>query len=132
MKHTWMATFLAALLVLPLAGCGGNKTGTDMTVPSPSVQPSQSLPSMMPDPADGREDLAGADGVVGQDGEHGTGNTGNENAPGQADNSPLEDLGEGVRDTMDDLGEGARNALDDAGAKARSMGRDAKNALEGR
>ncbi len=128
MKKTWMTICLAALLVLPLAGCGGDRTGGDVTTPSPSPSAGTGAdhtvpPSMMPDPDDGSDDLAGADGVVGGDmaGDNGAGNTGNGNAPGQADNSPLEDLGEGVRDTLDDMGDAARD-----------MGRSARNAIEGR
>lgn len=121
MKKTWITVCLAALLVLPLAGCGGDRTGSGVTDPSPSPSAGQTVPpSRMPDPADGSEDLAGADGVVG--GQHsGTGNTGNDKAPGQAEDSPLEDLGEGVRDTLDDMGDAARD-----------MGRSARNAIEGR
>lgn len=124
MKKTWMAVCLAALLVLPLAGCGGGRTGSDVTAPSPSANAGAdqtTLPSMLPDPDDGSNDLAGADGVVGGEGDLGAGNTGNDNAPGQADDSPLEDLGEGIRDTLDDMGNAARD-----------MGRDARNAIEGR
>lgn len=119
MKKTWMAACLAAFLALPLAACGGSPTGSDMTVPS--AQPS---PSAAPDRNPGDDDLAGADGVVGENGgagDVGTGNTGNENAPGRADDSPVEDLGDGVRDTLDDMG-----------SAAREMGRDARNAIEGR
>ncbi len=135
MKKTWMAACLAAFLALPLTACGGSPTGSDMT--APSAQPSQSA---APDRNPGDDDLAGADGIVGDNdgtestgsngtatgdgsgtGDVGTGNTGNENAPGQADDSPLEDLGDGVRDTLDDMGSAARR-----------MGRDARNAIEGR
>ncbi len=125
MKKTWMAACLAAFLALPLTACGGSPTGSDMT--APSAQPSQSAapsPSVAPDRNPGDDDLAGADGIVGGNdgaGDVGTGNTGNENAPGQADDSPLEDLGDGVRDTLDDMGSAARR-----------MGRDARNAIEGR
>ncbi len=139
MKKTWMAACLAAFLVLPLTACGGSPTGSDMTTPSaqPSAQPSASA---APDRNPGDDDLAGADGIVGDNdgaegtgsngtatgggsgtGDIGTGNTGNDNAPGQADDSPLEDLGDGVRDTLDDMG-----------SAAREMGRDARNAIEGR
>ncbi len=127
MKKTWMAACLAAFLALPLAACGGSPTGSDVT--APSAQPS---PSVAPDRNPGDDDLAGADGVVGGSngtatdggsgtGDIGTGNTGNENAPGQADDSPVDDLGDGVRDTLDDMG-----------SAARQMGRDARNAIEGR
>ncbi len=129
MKKTWMAVCLAALLVLPLAGCGGDRTGSNMAQPSPSAGTgagagaNQTAPSSMPDPEDGFEDLAGPDGVVGGDeaGGGGAGETGNGNAPGQAESSPLEDLGEGVQDTLDDMGDAARD-----------MGRDARDAIEGR
>ncbi len=119
MKKTWMAACLAAFLALPLAACGGSPTGSDVT--APSAQPS---PSVAPDRNPGEDDLAGADGIVGGNdgtGDVGTGNTGDGNAPGQADNSPLEDLGDGVRDTLDDMG-----------SAAREMGRDARDAIEGR
>lgn len=125
MKKTWMTACLAALLALPLAGCGGSRTGSGVTTASPSPSAgtgaNQTAPSSLPDPDDGFDDLAGADGVVGGQGDLGAGNTGNDNAPGQADNSPLEDLGEGVRDTLDEMGDAARD-----------MGRDARNAIEGR
>ncbi len=120
MKKTWITACLAALLVLPLAGCGGDRTGSDVTTPSPS--PSQTVPpSHLPDPDNGSDELAGADGVVGGQEHSGTGNTGDDKAPGQAEDSPLEDLGEGVRDTLDDMGDAARD-----------MGRSARNAIEGR
>ena len=118
MKKTWMTAGLAALLVLPLAGCAGDKTGSNVTGTRPSATPSTpptqtAQPTIpMPDPEDGWEDLAGEDGIVGDDGV----NSGH-NAPGQADNSPLEDLGEGVKDTLDDMGDAAR----DVGRDARDM-----------
>ena len=114
MKKTWMTAGLAALLVLPLAGCAGNKTGSGDIGTTPSNPPTQTAPSpsMMPDLEDGWEDLAGADGIVGDDAVDG-----DHNAPGQAGNSALEDLGEGVKDTLDDLGDAAR----DAGSDARDM-----------
>lgn len=123
MKKTYMAAGLAALLVLPLAGCGGSRTGNNVTGTTPSAAPTQTTapsPSVMPDLGAGSEDLAGADGIVGgnEAGNAGAGNTGNDHVPGQADNSPLEDLGEGVRDTLDDMG-----------AAARKMGRDAGNMM---
>lgn len=125
MKKTWMAACLAAFLALPLAGCAGDQTSSNVT--GPSAQPSQSAapsPSAAADPNPGDDDLAGADGIVGgadDAGDIGTGNTGNDNAPGQADDSPLEDLGDGVQDTLDDMGSAARD-----------MGRDARDAIEGR
>lgn len=128
MKKTWITACLAALLVLPLAGCGGDRTGSGVTTPSPSPSASanagagQTAPSShLPDPDNGSDDLAGADGVVGGQEHSGTGNTGDDKAPGQAEDSPLEDLGEGVRDTLDDMGDAARD-----------MGRSARNAIEGR
>ena len=134
MKKTWMTAGLAALLVLPLAGCAGDKTGSDVgTTPGnrPSPAPTQTVPSpdMMPDPEDGWEDLAGADGIVGGDSDQGLG-SGNTNAPGQADNSPLEDLGEGIGDTLNDLGDAARNVGRDVGDAARDMGRDARDMID--
>lgn len=126
MKKTWMTACLAALLVLPLAGCGGDRTGSGVTTPSPSPSANagagQTAPSShLPDPDNGSDDLAGADGVVGGQEHSGTGNTGDDRAPGQAEDNPLEDLGEGVRDTLDDMGDAARD-----------MGRSARNAIEGR
>lgn len=120
MKKTWMAAGLAAMLVLPLAGCAGSRTGSNVTGTTPSAAPTQTLPTPdgMLDPDAGRDDLAGADGIVGG-GDAGAGNTGEDNAPGRADDSPLEDLGEGIRDTLDDMG-----------AAARDMGRDARDMID--
>lgn len=111
MKKTWSILCLAALVALPLAGCAGDRTGSDMG--GATASPSPAIHSNLPT---GGEDLAGSDGIVGGSG---AGNTGNDNADGRADNSPLERVGEGVQDTLDDM----RTA-------ARRMGQDAKNALE--
>lgn len=111
MKKTWSILCLAALVALPLAGCAGDRTGSDMG--GATASPSQAIHSNMPG---GDEDLAGSDGVVGGSG---AGNTGNDAADGRSIDSPLERVGEGVQDTLDDMGDAARR-----------MGQDAKNALE--
>ena len=82
MKKTWMTAGLAALLVLPLAGCTGDQPDSGAT---PSAAPTETGPSPMIslDPEDGRDDLAGADGIVGDD------DAGDHN-PGQADDPPPE------------------------------------------
>ncbi len=106
MKKTWTILCAAALAALSLAGCSGEKTQGNILLPSamPSAAPSAAVPGT-PE----RGDLAGADGVV--DG----------NAARHSDDSPLEDVGNGVR-----------NALDDVGDAARDVGRGAKDAIEGR
>ncbi len=115
MKKTWLCLSLAALLALPLAGCAGQRTGSNLGDMNPTASP-----SAMPDLNDGRDDLAGSDGVVG---DNGAGNTGNDNAIddlGRMGSSALERAGEGIRDTLDDMGDAARR-----------MGRDARDAIEG-
>lgn len=127
MKKTWSILCAAGLLALCLAGCGKDKTAGDMTTHSPQPTHSQSaMPSATPSQdihgtADSG-DLAGEDGVVDGSGTTGSGvgNTDNDK-PGQADNSAIEDLGRGVRDTLDDLGD-----------MARDVGRDAKDMIEHR
>lgn len=139
MKKTWLALSLAALLTLSLVGCGGNRTGDymDSASPSPSagMTPATQTPGPLPDLSTGDDDLAGSDGVVGGDGVNdgalggvGAGDAGNDNAAGstnhgdagRADDSALENMERGVRDTLDDLG-----------AAARRMGEDARRAIEG-
>lgn len=134
MKKTWSILCLAALLALPLAGCAGGRTGSDMG--GATVSPSQTIQSPSPsaghvgDLGLGDDDLAGSDGVVGGSGGDnrgdtavgsGAGNTGDDYAAnnGRSDDSALERVGEGVQDTLDDVG-----------GAARRMGQDAKNALE--
>lgn len=112
MKKTWSILCLAALVALPLAGCAGDRTGSDMG--GATASPSQAIHSNMPG---GDEDLAGSDGVVGGSG---AGNTGNGDATGRADDSALEEMERGVRNTLDDLGSAARR-----------MGEDARRAIEG-
>lgn len=81
MKKTWIALTLAGALCVPLAGCAGDKTGSNLM---PSVSPTtQVTPNM------------------------------------DSDNSALEEMGEGIKDTLDDLGAGAR-----------SMAQDTKRAME--
>ena len=132
MRKTWTILCAAAVLAFSLAGCAGNRTGNlnDLTT-TPSADPSLA-PSVQPDDIHGTEDtgdLAGADGMVDGD------------KPGQADNSPLEEAGDGIRNALDDAGNGARNAVDDAGDgvrhalddlgdAARDVGRDAKDMIE--
>lgn len=110
MKKTWSILCLAALMALPLAGCAGKRTGSDMGLASASPS---AIHSNMPT---GNEDLAGSDGIVG---DNGVGNTGNDNAISRAGNSALERIGDGVQNTLDDMGDAARH-----------MGQDAKNALD--
>lgn len=131
MKRTWITLSLAALMTLSLMGCAGNRTGDHMETASPSpsasVAPATQTPGPMPDLSTGDDDLAGSDGVVGGNGVNdgpvggsGAGNTGNENATGRADDSALEDMERGVRNTLDNLGSAARR-----------MGEDARRAIEG-
>lgn len=126
MKKTW-TILCAAALALSLAGCANDKTQGGSLTPSASPSPTQSAsPSATPSQdihgTEGSGDLAGADGVVDGDGTtgDGAGNTGNDNS-GQADNSALERIGQGVHDTLDDLGDAARDA-----------GRNAQDMMEGR
>lgn len=129
MKRTWITLGLAALMTLSLMGCAGNRTGDYMATPSPShsAAPATQTPSPLPDLSAGDDDLAGSDGVVGGNGVNdgpvggsGAGNTGNDNATGRADDSALENMERGVRNTLDDLGSAARR-----------MGEDARRAIEG-
>lgn len=129
MKRTWITLGLAALMALSLMGCGGNQTGdyVGSASPSSSAAPATQTPGPMPDLSAGDDDLAGSDGVVGGNGVNdgpvggnGAGNTGNDNAAGRADDSALEDMERGVRNTLDNMG-----------AAARRMGEDARRAIEG-
>lgn len=127
MKRTWITLGLAALLTLSLIGCAGNRTGDYMETPSPSVAPATQTPGPLPDLSAGDDDLAGSDGVVGGNGVNdgpvggsGAGNTGNGDANRRADDSALEEMERGVRNTLDDLGSAARR-----------MGEDARRAIEG-
>lgn len=129
MKRTWITLSLAALMALSLMGCAGDQTGdyTGTVTPSPSGAPATQSPGPLPDLSAGDDDLAGSDGVVGGNGVNdgpvggnGAGNTGNGDAAGRADDSALEDMERGVRDTLDNLGSAARR-----------MGEDARRAIEG-
>lgn len=156
MKKTILTICLSALIALPLAGCSGDNTGDHPTEP---VSPSPTAPAVTPDTddqhspevptlppvgdndgtggtdvnGDGQEDLAGPDGMVGDDDPE------NSDA-GRSRRSALERVGDGIRDTVDDIGQGAENILDDMGRGARSAadqmgrsaqetGRDAQRAL---
>lgn len=126
MKKTW-TILCAAVLALSLAGCANDKTQGGNMTPSASPSPAQStVPSAMPSQdihgTDDSGDLAGKDGIVDGNGTtgNGVGNTDNDKS-GQADNSALEEVGEGIHDTLDDLGDAARDA-----------GRGARNMIEGR
>lgn len=130
MKKTWTALCLAALMVLPLAGCAdkGSTGGHETASPSPMVSPSPMAPGDTLDDMvhDGTDDLAGADGIVGDETEGAV----NDAAPGRSGRSALENVGDGIRDTLDDMGRGARNALDDMGDAARQVGQKTKQALQ--
>lgn len=116
MKKTWSIFCVVALLALSLAGCAKDMTPGTATQ-TPGATPSQDIHGT----ADSG-DLAGEDGMV--DGEADKTDT------DHADDSPLEKVGDGVRDAADDLGDAARDALDDAGRAAKDAGRDAKDMIE--
>lgn len=131
MKRTFITFCLSAAMVLALAGCAGNGTADGQPggqLPMNSASPS---PSTTPEVHNnGTDDLAGADGIVGDDdaglpdagATDGTdGAADDENgAAGRSRNSALDGVGRGIMDSMEDLGEGARNAIDDMGRGARS------------
>ncbi len=124
MKKTWTILCAAALISLSLAGCAGNKTqGTHSQSPAPDLTPS-AMPSQDIHGTAESGDLAGADGRL--DGDAG------DMTPDRGENSPLEEAGEGVRDTLDEAGRDVRNTLDEMGDAARDVGQSAKNAIEGR
>ena len=118
MKKTILTLCLTALVALPLVGCSGDNTGDRPGgAPSPSPLPSIGAGSAM---EDGREDLAGPDGIVGGDSHT---DSAGDTAPGRSQRSALERVGDGIRDTVDDIGQGMEDVLDD-------MGRDARNAAD--
>lgn len=134
MKKTWIALTLAGALCVPLAGCAGSKTGTNMLPDtSPTAQTTTS-----PTPGNG----IGGDNTDAANGGNNDGGTmvGDENAAandrsatnatgrsaingtagtGRANNSAMEQVGEGIKDTLDDMGNAAR-----------SMAQDAKRAMQ--
>lgn len=129
MKKTWIGLGLSLALCLPLAGCAGNKTGGDI-MPGTTTDPTtQSTPTAMPNGTD--NDVIGSNGETNTDAANGGNNVsgapvGDDNArmgttrgTGRTDNSALERVGDGVKDTLDDLGNGARR-----------MAQDAKRAME--
>lgn len=135
MKKTWIGLCLTAALCLPLAGCAGDKTGEDITpgtTGDPTTQvTSTTKPTATPDPTD---EVLGGDvdsGETNTDAANGGNNVsgapvGDENtrmgttrSTGRADDSALERMGDGIKDTLDDLGNGAR-----------AVARDAKRAME--
>lgn len=135
MKKIWIGLCLTAALCLPLAGCAGDKTGgeinSDGTVNPTTQTTPTTTPTATPNPTD---DVLGGDvgsGETNTDAANGGNNVsgtpvGDENArmgttraAGRADDSALERMGDGIKDTLDDLGNGAR-----------AMARDAKRAME--
>lgn len=133
MKKTWIGLTLAAALCLSLAGCAGDKTGGEIT-PGASTEPTaQTTPTAAPEGAEGNgvTDGDASNAEEGTDAANGGSNSGealegNENtrmgttrASGRADNSALERMGDGIKDTLDDMGAGARR-----------MAQDAKRAME--
>lgn len=130
MKKTWIALSLALAMCLPLAGCAGDKTGGEITPgtdgsPSPTAQ---TTPTAAPTPgndagedntdaANGGNNVSGAP-VGDENARVGTARSAGQNA-GRADDSMLERIGDGVKDTLDDLSDGARR-----------MAQDAKRAME--
>lgn len=131
MKKTWIGLTLAAALCLSLAGCAGNKTGGEIT-PGSSAEPTAQVTT---DPGTGTGTATGGDASnaeTGTDAANGGNNSGealegNENTrmgttrgtTGRADDSALERMGDGIKDTLDDMGTGARR-----------MAQDAKQAME--
>lgn len=138
MKKTWIGLSLAAALCLPLAGCAGDKTGSEID-PGGTVSPTaQTTPTATPG---GTDSNGVTGGVNGDDVNTNAANGGNNvsDAPvgdagtqrsvtrgantnigtGRADDSALERIGDGIKDTLDDMGNGAR-----------SMAQDAKRAME--
>lgn len=130
MKKTWIGLSLAAALCLPLAGCAGDKTGSEI-MPGTSTSPSpttQATANPTPGNSEGETNTNAANGgnnvddtPVGDAGaQHSVtrgANTGI--GTGRADDSALERIGDGIKDTLDDMGNGAR-----------SMAQDAKRAME--
>lgn len=126
MRKTWIGLCLAAALCLPLAGCAGDKTGSDLTPGTTTSPTAQTTPTAAPN---GNDEVLGGDvdsGETNTDAANGGNNVsgapvggdstrmGTSNATGRADDSALERMGEGVKDTLDDLGSGARRMAQDA------------------
>ena len=140
MKKTWIALTLAGALCVPLAGCAGSKTGSTLmtpnTDPTAQVTPGTSIGETNTDAANGGNNVSGG-AAVGDKGTRnvtrsgntttgtnrstttGTGSTKTTTGTGRANDSALEQMGEGVKDTLDDLG-----------SAARGMAQDAKRAME--
>ncbi len=136
MKKTWIALTLAGALCVPLAGCAGSKTGTNlMPDTSPTAQtttsptPGNSIGENNTDAANGGNNVSGAEvggdnagtNATGRSAINGTASNGARvtTGAGRANNSALERVGEGVKDTLDDMGNAAR-----------SMAQDAKRAMQ--
>lgn len=131
MKKTWIGICLTAALCVPLAGCAGDKTGGDITPGTTTDPTTQTTPTATPG---GTDDVIGGDVGSGENntdaangGNNVSGSTvGDENArmgttraTGRANDSALERVGDGIKDTLDDMGSGARR-----------MAQDAKRAME--
>lgn len=137
MKKTWIALTLAGALCVPLAGCAGDKTGSNMTPnTSPTAQTTTSpTPGNGIDAANGGNNDGGtmvgdenaaatgrsATNATGRSATNGTVSNGTRvtTGTGRANNSAMEQVGEGIKDTLDDMGNAAR-----------SMAQDAKRAME--
>lgn len=131
MRKTWIGLCLAGLLCLPLAGCAGNKTGGDIPPGTTANPTAQTTPTAAPHPTD---EVLGGDvdsGETNTDAANGGNNVsgapvggdssrmGTSNTTGRANDSALERVGDGVKDTLDDMAGGARR-----------MAQDAKRAME--
>lgn len=128
MKKTWIALTLAGVLCVPLAGCAGNKTGSDvMPGTSPTTQVTPNVgggdDSVIGDPTTGTENPVDGDTIGGQDASDSNATNTQRSAAGRgtgrANDSALEQVGEGIKDTLDDLG-----------ADARRMAQNAKRTME--
>lgn len=137
MKKTWIALTLAGALCVPLAGCAGDKTGTNlMPDTSPTAQTTVSpTPGNGIDAANGGNNDGGtmvgdenaaannrsAINATGRSATNGTASNGTRvtTGAGRANSSALERVGEGVKDTLDDMGNAARGMAQDA---KRAMG----------
>ena len=114
MKQTWIALTLVGALCVPLAGCAGNKTGSNLIPgagPTVQVTPDNSFGESSTDAANGGNNVSGA--AVGDDNARGV--TGRSNTTtGNANDNTLDRIGEGVKDTLDDMGTAARGMAQDA------------------
>lgn len=136
-KKTWIGLCLTAALCLPLVGCAGDKTGEDITpgtTTNPTAQTTPTTtPTATPDPTD---DVLGGDadrGETNTDAANGGNNVSgtpvgddvgtqrsvtrgatNNIGTGRTDDSALERMGDGIKDTLDDMGNGARRMAQDA------------------